>query len=135
MSMNVLKVTADAPLQPLILLVEPDAEMLASRVQLLAKSDHTVVTAKSPREIVALQCVGGVQIAVLSNSLELALLRSCAECVRSQWPTARILVLGCVNRSLEDHLYDESVDSHFEPNKLLDALAKLNRATWDTPGR
>jgi hypothetical protein len=130
MASNTLTISGDTPLQPLVLLVETDFELLASRTLLLTQFDYGVVTAKTPREIVELQCLGGVQIAILSDALELAQLRASAESVRLQWPSARILILGHVPFALDDHLYDESIDPRFDPKKLLDTLKKLNQEAW-----
>jgi hypothetical protein len=130
MATNTLTISGDTPLQPLVLLVETDVELLASRTLLLTQSDYGVVTAKAPREIVELRCLGGVQIAILSEAMELAQLRVSTESVRMQWPSARILILGHVPFGLDDHLYDENIDLHFDPRKLLDTLKRLNEEAW-----
>jgi hypothetical protein len=77
-----------------------------------------------------LQCLGGVQIAILTEALGLEQLRAATESVRLQWPSARILILGYVPVSLDDHLYDESADPRFDPKKLLDMLKRLNQEAW-----
>ena len=130
MATNTLTTSGDTPLQPLVLLVEADLELLASRTLLLTQSHYEVVTAKTPREIVELQCLGGVQIAILSDALEPAQLRASTESVRLHWPSARILILGYVPFVLDDHLYDENIEPRFDPKKLLDTLKRLNQEAW-----
>ncbi len=130
MATDTLTISDDTPLQPLVLLIETDLELLASRTLLLTQSDYGVVTAKTPREIVELRCLGDVQIAILSDTLELAQLRASTESVRMQWPSARILILGHVPFALDDHLYDESIDPRFDPKKLLDTLKTLSQEAW-----
>lgn len=84
MATNTLTTSGDAPLQPLVLLVETHLELLASRTLLLTQSHYGVVTAKTPRQIVELRCLGGVRIPILSDDLELAQLRAATERVRMQ---------------------------------------------------
>jgi hypothetical protein len=114
----------ETPSQPRILLVEPDQHLLDCRSLLLTKSNFRVLTASNACEAYHLRNVQ-VNLAVLSDRLGPKGLRAAAECVREQWPTAQILVLGVVEASLEDYLYDESVDHRFQPDRLLDSIVRL----------
>lgn len=131
MTKNTLRISVDTPLQPLVLLVDADLKRLARWTVLLAESDYGVVTAKAPGEILELQCLGGVQIAIFSGWMEMGALRASAESVRRQWPTARILILGEVTSALEDYLYDERMDPVFDTKRLLDTLKRLKKEAWE----
>ena len=117
----------EASLQARILLVESDQSLLNSRSLLLTKSDFRVFTASNACDVYHLRSVAMVSVAVLNDSLGDSGLRAVAECVREQWSTARILVLGSVQPSFEDNLYDEALDHRFQPRELLDAISKLCR--------
>jgi len=117
----------EACLQAGILLVESDQHLLNSRSLLLTKSDFRVFTAGSACEVYHLRSVPMVSVAVLSDTLGDSGLRAAAECVREQWSTARILILGSVRTSFEDYLYDEALDHRFQPCELLDTISKLCR--------
>jgi DNA-binding response OmpR family regulator len=118
---------AEVSPQARILLVESDQHLLNSRSLLLTKSDFRVFTAGNACDVYHLRNVPMVSVAVLSGTLSDSALRAAAECVREQWPTARILILGSVRTSFEDHLYDEALDHRFQPRELLDAISKLCR--------
>ena len=117
---------ADHSLQRGILLIEPDITVLTSRALLLANSNYWVTTAFSDREIFVLRYIKAVTVAILSASLGYRILRAGAEAVRSQWPLARILILGHPASMLEDHLYDDQIDHSPAPKQLLDALERLS---------
>jgi hypothetical protein len=118
----------EASLQPRILLVEPDQHLLNSRSLLLAKSNFRVLPADKACEVYHLRSVPMVDVAVLNDTLGDAGLRAAAQCVREQWRTARILILGAVQTSFEDYLYDEALDHRFEHDKLLDSIFVLCRS-------
>jgi DNA-binding response OmpR family regulator len=112
-----------------ILLVESDQHLLNSRSLLLTKSDFRVFRAGNACDVYHLRSVPMVSVAVLSNTLGDSGLRAAAECVREQWSTARILILGEVQTSFEDYLYDEALDCRFQPYELLKAISKLCRSS------
>ena len=58
------------------------------------------------------------------------LLGAVATAVRSQWPLARILIIGRAATMLEDQLYDEQVERSTEPGQLLDDLERLYKDSW-----
>jgi DNA-binding response OmpR family regulator len=118
-----------------ILLVESDQQLLNSRSLFLTKSDFRVFAAGSAREVYQLRSVPMVSVAVLSDTLGDPALRAAAECVREQWSTARILILGSVRTSFEDYLYDEVLDHRFQPRELLDAISKLCRMSQSVGDR
>ena len=116
----------ETPLRPGILLVESDRQLLNSRSLLLASSHFRVLTTRNACEVYQLRNVT-VDLAVLGETLCQKDLRATAECVREQWETARILLLGIAEPWFEDYLYDESVDCRFQPELFLDSIARLCR--------
>jgi hypothetical protein len=117
----------ETPLQPRILLVEPDQHLLNSRSLLLTKSNFRVLTAGKACEVYHLRNEPMVAVAVLNDTLGDSGLGAAAQCVREQWRTARILILGAAQTSFEDYLYDEAFDHRFEHDKLLDSIFVLCR--------
>ena len=120
-----------APFGMVVLLVEPDHDVLANRALLLSRSSYMVATARSQRTVFDLRWMTGIYLAILSDTLGLPGLRSAAGYVRALWPSARILVLGIAPSGLEVHLYDEAVDHRVQPKKLLDTLARLSEDPWN----
>jgi hypothetical protein len=118
------------PFQMVVLLVEPDHDVLENRALLLSRSSYTVAAASGQRTVFDLRWMTGIYLAILSDTLGLPALRSAARYVRALWPSARILVLGTAPSALEIHLYDEAVDHHVQPKKLLDTLARLSEDPW-----
>jgi hypothetical protein len=117
-----------------VLLVEPDHEVLANRALLLNRSSYMVATASSPRTVFDLRWMTGIYLAILSDTLGLAGLRSAAGYVRALWPSARILVLGIAPSALEVHLYDEVVDHCVQP-KNCSIHSQGSLKTHGTKGR
>ena len=123
----------ESPMRRGILLVEPDIAVLSADAILLAQSDYSVTTASSHREIFLLRHTRGVALAILSDCLGQRILREVAEAVRTQWPFARILILGRATSVLDDHLYDEETLHPLEPKKLLNDLERLYKDSWNPP--
>jgi hypothetical protein len=113
--------------RPRILLVEPDPSVLANRLLLLKRSGFMVAPAGNSRDVYYLRCFAQVNLAVVSDTLGLLELRDVADCVRHQWPSAHILILGVVPNWLEDYLYDEALDIRFQPEQLIDSIYRLCR--------
>jgi hypothetical protein len=120
-----------APFQMVVLLVEPDHDVLENRALLLSRSSYMVATATSQRTVFDLRWMTGIYLAILSDTLGLTGLRSAAGYIRALWPSARIVVLGIAPSALEVHLYDEAVDHPVQPEKLLDTLARLSEDPWN----
>jgi hypothetical protein len=121
--------------RPRVLLVEPDLDVLSDRTLLLSRSKYTVAPASSYREIFGLRSEIGFGLAVLNDSLGGLALRAAAEFVRRQWPSARILILGNAQATLEDYLYDEAVNHRIESTEFLDTLARLSEDSWTLRSR
>lgn len=114
-----------------VLLVEPDHDVVASRALLLSRSGYMVATASSRRAVFHLRWMSGIYLVILSETLGLPGLRSAAGYVRALWPEARIVLLGVAPSTLEAHLYDEVVDHRVQPRNLLDRVAKISEAPWN----
>jgi hypothetical protein len=113
-----------------VLLADPDLDLLSYRALVMSRSHYTVVTASNYRGVFNLRDEGKVLLAVLSSSLGQMALRAAAEFVRRQWPSARILILGSANPRLDDSLYDEEVDCRFQPREFLNVLERLRKDDW-----
>jgi hypothetical protein len=114
-----------------VLLVEPDHDVIASRALVLSRSGYMVATASSQSAVFHLRWMSGIYLVILSDTLGLPGLRSAAGYVRALWPSARIVLLGIAPSALEVHLYDEVVDHRVQPENLLDRVAKLSEAPWN----
>jgi len=123
----------DTSLRRGILLVEPDITLLTAETLLLTHSDYCVTSACSQREIFAVRDTKAIALAILSECLGRRPLSAVAETVRSQWPQARILILGRAESLLEDHLYDEQTGHSLDPGQLLDDVERLYKDSWN-PG-
>ena len=84
-----------------------------------------MTTASSHREVFDLGTTAAIQLAVLSDALGLIMLSAVARCVRSQWPSARILLLKRKQPLLEDCLYDDEMEYRSLPRELSGGLARL----------
>lgn len=116
---------SNRPVQLSILLVEADADSLLGHAAFLGDSGYQVEATSKLPELFDLRS-RAIRLAVLSDSLGSAGLRSAAETIRRQWPLARILILGAGQRVLDDPLYDEAVDRRIHDDDLLAMLEKLS---------
>jgi len=108
-----------------ILWVEPPTDLLANKRLLSGLSTCAMTTASSHREVFDLGTTAAIQLAVLSDALGLIMLSAVARCVRSQWPSARILLLKRKQPLLEDCLYDDEMEYRSLPRELSGGLARL----------
>jgi hypothetical protein len=131
MNSPILASSSQAPFQMVVLLVEPDHDVLENRALLLSRSSYVVATADDHRTVFDLRWMTGIYLAILSDTLGLPGLRSAAGYVRALWPSARILVLGIAPSALEVDLYDDAVDDRVQPKKLLNTLARLSEDPWN----
>ena len=107
-----------------VLVVEADGSALDTRAALLAGSGYAVTTARGLRDL-ALHAEFAV--AILSTSLSGKVLREIAEAIRRRWPRARILIIGDVQLTLDDHLYDDAVHHLQRNDQFLRCLARLSQ--------
>jgi hypothetical protein len=129
-SANFDPLTAPAPVSReavSLILIEPELAFLPDRVPMLTEADYRVTTVRDIRELFPLCSRSTFTVALLSELLGPAALDSAARFVRSQWPVARILLLGSAQRRLEDHLYDERIDASCTPQDLLKMLATFDQ--------
>ena len=112
-----------------ILIVDPDPSLLAARSQLLKAAEH-YVAACSEEAVRAELCSMEIKVAILSQTLERALLETLAQEIRIYWPNAYILLFGNMEVTLEERLYDDSIDVHCRPEELLSILHLLQKDAW-----
>jgi hypothetical protein len=125
MMFSIARETRDVAVSTVVLLFEPDLNLIENRASLLLRSGYSVVSARGVREICEIRSVEQIDIAVLSVSHGAVTPSCAAESVRRQWPSARILILGCAHKYLEDPLYDEALEADFQPETFMQALAQL----------
>jgi hypothetical protein len=117
--------------QPIsVVLVEPHRDDLHGRASLLANTLYQVTTVKGIYELIMLRDKESFELALLSVLLGDSHLVAAARTVRSQWPRARIIVLGQAAPVLDDHLYDEALSYTCEQQVLLDTLERLTHYPW-----
>ena len=104
-----------------ILIIDPDSSLLAARTLLLTAADQ-YVTASSDEVAGKELCKIEVTIAILSQTLGLERLQTLASEIRLHWPNARILLLSNEEMTLDDRLYDNSINCGCRPEQLLHAL-------------
>jgi len=114
-----------------ILAVEPDPAVLSAKSLLLASANYCVTQATGEGDLFPLQGKSAFALAILSDRLGKRLLGAVAQIVRRQWPRTRILILGKVAPSLEDHLYDEQLDRSSDPQQVIEELENLYQGIWN----
>jgi len=109
-----------------ILIVEPDRSLLAARALLLAAAEDYVAASSEESaepELISIE----LRVAVLSQTLGRSTLERLAQDIRLYWRNAFILLFGNVKVTLEDWLYDDSIDEHCRPEQLLSILHRLKK--------
>jgi hypothetical protein len=130
-SESLLNGPAQDPVQKKILLFEGESCSRVREGLLAIGSRHPVSIAKSYLDVLKLGWDGEIAFAILSDTCGLAVFQAVAQCVRAQWPFARILIVRGAASSLEDYLYDEAIDQGFRLGELHEALLKLSRNPWN----
>jgi hypothetical protein len=105
-----------------VLLMEPDLSMLENIVLLLSASKFGVIGLKSYIDLLDLKGDYHFRVALISDRFDTHALRKVAGCIRHRWPATKIVITGRHWPELEDNLYDETFDHHFQPQKLIDTL-------------
>ncbi|AXC13798.1 hypothetical protein ACPOL_4526 [Acidisarcina polymorpha] len=113
-----------------VLLVEPAMSPRSDREAVLSAGAYCVTAVCDVRGIFLLRDEKPVAFAVINDTLGPFGLRATAECVRRQWPLAKILILGRAAPALEDHLYDEAISHRHEATAFLDVLQMLVENRW-----
>jgi hypothetical protein len=108
-----------------ILLVEGEPVLRESRAHLLSTLDRPVLTVSSYREVYRLPDSTSIRLAAISLLPSEAEAQQVAAYVRTQWNSARILLLGTLRGEFDDPLYDEIVYPGFNPSGLLEASRRL----------
>lgn len=113
-----------------VLLVEPAMTPRSGWEAVLSAGAYCVTAVCDVREVFLLRDEKPVVLAVIHDMLGPFGLRATAECVRRQWPLAKILILGRAAPTLEDHLYDEAISHRHEATAFLGVLQMLVENRW-----
>jgi hypothetical protein len=113
-----------------VLLVEPAMTPRSDWEAVLSAGAYCVTAVCDVREVFLLRDEKSVAFAVINDMLGPFGLRATAECVRRQWPLAKILILGRAAPALEDHLYDEAISHRHEETAFLGVLQMLVENRW-----
>ncbi len=114
-----------------ILLIEPNISLLSAETLLLNAANYCVTRAFSHGEVFVLRSTEAVALAIISDSFGSRVLGAVALTVRTQWPLARILIIGQAATMLEDQLYDEQVEHSVEPRQLVEDIERLYKDSWN----
>ena len=93
---------------PALLLIKPNVPGYTEWAAQLGEAHFCVIRAETLRDVYHLRHIVQLSIAVLSDTVGFPALRASAEVVRSEWPSARIVILGDTPTHLDDNLYDET---------------------------
>ena len=115
-----------------ILIVEPNAGLLAARAQLLLAADYYVAASHDAMQTAGLSEMD-VKVAILSQSLGEPTVRMLAQEIRLYYPNAQILIFGKSSLTLDDQLYDEAIVYDCRPEQLLEALSRLKQNSSRRP--
>ncbi len=107
--------------------VDPDPVALATRQALLARYDIPVRTASDGFGVFGMDAPPEPGTVVLSQRLGRFHLEAVAEYARHRWPWARILVLGSLEPTLEEQLYDETLPGSCNNLEFLRAIERSTR--------
>jgi len=108
-----------------ILLVEADPVLRESRALLLSTLNLTVLRTSGYCDTCLLQDSATVSLAAISLLPSETEAQKVAACVRRQWNSAKILLLGTPKAEFDDPLYDEVVCPGFNASGLLEASRRL----------
>jgi hypothetical protein len=108
-----------------VLMVESDPTLRYSRDLLLSIFDIPIRVASGYNDVYHLADTGCFCLVTISLSPSQTEAAKVAEYVRRKWPTARILLLGTLSAAFDDPLYDEIVDTRFDPTALIEATQRL----------
>jgi len=111
-----------------ILLVDKDPELNQSRAMLLSALKISIEKAAGYCDMCDLSKRTSFSLIVISLSPDQDEAAKIATYVRGQWPSAKILLLGGLQGDFDDPLYDDIVDSSFNPSALVDASKHLLNA-------
>jgi hypothetical protein len=98
-----------------ILLVEADPELRSSRRLLFGSLQHPVLAVSGYREVCCLPADSNCRLVVIGLRPSEREAQRIANRVRRSWPAAKILLLGVPSPSFDDPLYDDSVETGWNP--------------------
>jgi hypothetical protein len=108
-----------------ILLVEEDPELNQSRAMLLSTFKISIEKAAGYCDVCNLSKRTSFSLIVISLVPDQDEAARIATYIRGHWPSAKILLLGSLQEDFDDPLYDDIVDSGFNPSAFIDASKHL----------
>lgn len=107
--------------KPALLLIGLDRLESSERAAQL-QSEFCVTRADNPGDMHLMATGFAFSVAVLSDTIGFLALRASAQVVRTQWPKARIVILGKAPSDFDDQLYDETVGHSMSGGALLGVI-------------
>lgn len=112
-----------------VLLVEADPELRSSRRLLLGSLQHPVLAVSGYREVWDLPPDSNCRLVVLDLRPSEREAQRIANHVRRTWPAAKILLFGIPSQNFDDPLYDDSVETVWNPSVVIKTALRLIEAT------
>jgi hypothetical protein len=116
-----------------VLLIASDRNLRYSRQLLTSSLGLAVDLATGPSEIFRMSREIRYNLVVLDRRGKEKQASQVAECVRTRWPKAKILLLGESSGDLDDWLYDDLVDPRGNPAVLVQFAQRM--LVWARTGR
>lgn len=112
-----------------VLLVEADPELRSSRQLLLGSLQHPVLAVSGYREVCCLPPDSNCRLVVIDLHPSEREAQRIANRVRRIWPAAKILLFGIPSQNFDDPLYDDSVETVWNPSVVIKTALRLIEAT------
>jgi hypothetical protein len=112
-----------------VLLVEADPELRSSRRLLLGSLQHPVLAVSGYREVCCLPAGNNCRLVVIGLRPSEREAQRIANHVRRIWPAAKILLFGMPSQNFDDPLYDDSVETLWNPSAVIKTALRLIEAT------
>jgi len=112
-----------------VLLVEADPELRSSRRLLLGSLQHPVLAVSGYREVCCLPADSNCRLVAIGLRPSEREAQRIANHVRRIWPAAKIMLLGMPSQDFDDPLYDDSVETLWNPSVVIKTALRLIEAT------
>ena len=116
-----------------VLLVEADPELRSSRRLLLGSMKHPVLAVSGYREVCCLPADSNCRLVVIDLCPSEREAQRIANHVRRIWPAAKILLFGIPSQNFDDPLYDESVETLWNPSVVIKTALRFIESTQPLP--
>jgi len=116
-----------------VLLVEADPELRSSRGLLLGSLQHPVLAVSGYREVCCLPPDSNCRLVVIDLRPSEREAQRIANHIRRIWPATKILLFGMPSQDFDDPLYDDSVESVWNPSVIIKKALRLIQRTQPLP--